>query len=120
SNEVYTIVEESALPVGGMPELYKFLSTNMLYPRASRINGVEGKVLVEFVVEPDGTITSLNVLKGVDPAIDAEALRVMALSPKWTPAKNKGVLVRQKLVLPINFSLGNKEDTKKKTSSLDN
>ncbi|HYF69393.1 MAG TPA: M56 family metallopeptidase [Ohtaekwangia sp.] len=119
SNETYTIVEESAAPVGGMPALYDFLSENITYPKESRASGIEGKVLVGFVVEPDGTITSLSVLKGVDPAIDAEALRVMALSPKWTPAKNKGMLVRQKLVLPINFSLGDKEDTKKKTSSLE-
>ena len=114
---VFTIVEKTATPRDGMPGLYKFLSDEVSYPDEARKQGVEGKVFVEFIVETDGSISNVTVKKGVHAAIDAEAIRVMSLSPKWTPGSQKGVAVRQKMIIPINFSLGN-DNGLKKTSSL--
>jgi TonB family protein len=116
-DNVYTIVEKSASFPDGMPGLYNFLADQIEYPSEARKAGVEGKVFVEFIIETDGAISNVTIKKGVHQAIDAEAVRVMSLSPKWNPGTQKGVAVRQKLILPINFSLGN-ENELKKTSSL--
>jgi TonB family protein len=118
SDEVYTIVEESASPVGGMPALFDFLGKNMKYPTKAAQDQVEGVVMIEFVVQPDGQITDAVVKKGVEASLDAEALRVVQQLPAWNPGKNEGVVVRQKMVLPISFKLS--ADQKKKTSSLNN
>jgi TonB family protein len=103
---VYTVVDQTAEPDGGMPKFYEFMQQNLIYPTKVREKGVEGKVFVSFIVEVDGSISDVSVTKGVDPDLDAEAIRVIKASPKWIAAKNNGVPVRQRLVLPMNFSLG--------------
>jgi TonB family protein len=103
---VYDVAEESAAPDGGITRLYEFLSTNMKYPAVARQKGLEGKVFVSFIVEPDGTLSNVIVAKSVNTLLDAEAVRVIQSSPKWVPGKNKGVPIRQKMVIPIHFSLG--------------
>jgi TonB family protein len=104
-SDVYTIAEEPASFVGGQPAMWEYMGNNMKYPKEAKDAGIEGKVMVEFIVETDGRITNTKVLAGVAPALDAEALRIVSESPAWNPAKNNGTVVRQRFVLPINFRL---------------
>jgi len=105
-DEVFTIVEESAGPKGGYASWNKYLSEKIKYPAQARRMGVEGKVFVEFVVGKDGNITEARVIKGIGAGCDEEALRVVQQAPAWTPGKQRGKPVRQKMVLPITFKLG--------------
>lgn len=111
-DNVYTVVEESATPAGGIPGFYGFLSQNISYPKEAREKGLQGKVFVSFIVETDGALSDLQVSKGVSTDLDAEAIRVLKLSPRWIPAKNKGAIVRQRMVLPINFMLDQQKEKK--------
>jgi protein TonB len=105
-DEIFTIVEESAAPRGGYAAWNKYLSEKIKYPAQARRMGVEGKVFVEFVVGKDGNITDAKVIKGIGAGCDEEALRVVQQAPAWTPGKQRGKPVRQKMVLPITFKLG--------------
>lgn len=105
-DEIFTVVEESASPSGGMEGLGQFLGENMLYPEESRKAGKEGTVFVEFVVNTNGSLSDFKTLKGVEPSMDEEALRVVKLMPNWNPGKQRGKVVRQRFVLPIKFKLG--------------
>ncbi len=106
-DDVYTIVDESASFPGGMDALYKFVGSEISYPEDARKKGISGKVFIEFIVEPDGSVTNVGVKKSLHESIDQEAVRVITNSPKWIPGKQNGKAVRQKLVLPVVFSLGN-------------
>jgi TonB family protein len=103
--EVFTIVEESATPEGGFPVLYEYIAANLKYPQEARMKGIEGKVFVEFTVNKDGTLQDIQAVKGIGAGCDAEAVKVMNGSPKWKPASQRGKVVRQRMVLPINFKL---------------
>ena len=92
---------------GGMAECMKWLGQNIKYPAEAKEKGVQGRVIVQMVVEKDGTITNAKVVRGVDPLLDAEALRVVNQSPKWKPGMQKGEAVRVKYTLPIMFRLSN-------------
>ena len=105
--EVFQVVEEMPEFPGGMAECMKWLNQNIKYPADAKEKGVQGRVIVQFVVEKDGTIVNAKVVRGVDPDLDAEALRVVNQSPKWKPGKQKGEAVRVKYTLPIMFRLGN-------------
>lgn len=105
--EVFMVVEEMPEFPGGMGECMKWLGQNIKYPADAKEKGVEGRVIVQFVVEKDGTIVNAKVVRGVDPDLDAEALRVVNQSPKWKPGKQKGEAVRVKYTLPIMFKLDN-------------
>ena len=105
--EVFMVVEEMPEFPGGMGECMKWLGQNIKYPADAKEKGVQGRVIVQFVVEKDGTIVNAKVVRGVDPDLDAEALRVVNQSPKWKPGKQKGEAVRVKYTLPIMFRLGN-------------
>ncbi len=107
SEDVFTIVEETATYPGGMTEWHEFVAQNFQYPAQARRLGVEGKVFVQFVVEKDGSLGEFQVLKGIGAGCDAEAMRVMALSKPWNPAKQRGKIVRQRMVMPIIFKLSN-------------
>lgn len=104
TDEIFTIVEENAEPMGGMPSFYKYLRDNMKYPAVARRTGVEGKVLVSFIVGKDGAISEVSVLKGIGAGCDEEAIRVMANAPPWKAGKQRGKPVRQRCVLPIKFA----------------
>jgi len=106
NGEVFTIVEDTATPTGGMDEFYKYVAHNLKYPAQARRLGVEGKVFIEFVVQTDGSITDVKTINGIGAGCDQEAIKVIQSSPNWTPGKNKGVVVKQRVVLPISFSLG--------------
>jgi TonB family protein len=111
-DNVFTVVEESASPSGGINDFYAFLAKNISYPKESREKGVQGKVFVSFIVEADGALSDFQVVEGVSSDLDAEALRVVKLSPKWNPAKHEGAIVRQRMVLPINFLIEEKKENK--------
>ena len=90
---------------GGEKELFKFLSDNTNYPEISKSNNSQGKVLIEFVIEKNGEISNVKVLKSVDPYIDAEAIRVVKEMPKWIPGKQLNEKVRVRQRLPLKFKL---------------
>ena len=90
---------------GGNPELFDFLNSNIKYPEISIKNNSQGKVIIEFVVEENGEISNIKVLKGVDPFIDAESIRVVNQMPKWIPGKQLDEKVRVRQRLPIKFKL---------------
>ena len=101
----YEAVEEKPEYPGGMGELSKLLSSNLKYPLISQENGVQGEVLVQFVVDKEGNIEEVTVFKGVDPYLDAEALRVIKMMPKWKPGKHEGKEVNVKCTIPVGFRL---------------
>lgn len=105
-NNIYEVVEQMPeFPNGGMAGLMNFISKNLKYPIVCQKSGVQGKVLISFVINKDGSATDFRVVSSVDKYLDNEALRVLNLMPKWTPGKLKGVPVRVKYIVPINFRL---------------
>jgi len=104
-DEIFTIVEETATPKGGMAAFYKFVGSKLKYPPQANRMGVEGKVYVEFVINRDGSIVDARVVRGIGAGCDEEAVRVVASSPAWNPGKQRGKAVRQKYTLPIIFKL---------------
>ncbi|MDE6697801.1 MAG: energy transducer TonB, partial [Muribaculaceae bacterium] len=102
---IYIAVEQSAEFPGGLSSLYKWLSQNIRYPEVAQLNDIQGRVVVRFVVEKDGSIGEASIYQGVDKHPDKEALRVVRNMPKWYPAKNSGVPVRSYFMIPINFRL---------------
>ncbi|MBL7859547.1 MAG: TonB family protein [Cyclobacteriaceae bacterium] len=109
--DIFIIVEESAHPKGGMEEFYRHLATVINYPAEARQKGIEGRVFVEFVVNTNGSISDVVVIKGIGSGCDEEAARVVALANPWNPGMVKGQVVRQRMVVPIIFKLSN-SDTK--------
>ncbi len=104
-DEIFTIVEQKPSPVGGLQAFYQYVSENMKYPQAaSRIN-VQGRVFVQFVVEKDGSLTDIQVVKGIGAGCDEEAIRVLESAPNWVPGKQRGRPVRVRMILPIVFKL---------------
>lgn len=106
TDEIFTIVEESAAPKGGMGAFYQYVKDKMKYPPQARRMGIDGKVFVEFVVNKDGSITDVKAVKGIGAGCDEEAVRVVQGAPSWTPGKQRGKPVKQRMVLPITFKLG--------------
>ncbi|MDH5382609.1 MAG: energy transducer TonB, partial [Cyclobacteriaceae bacterium] len=105
TDEIFTIVEDPAMPEGGYESFYKYIQTNMLYPETARNNNIEGRVFIQFVVDTDGSITQVQAVKGIGAGCDEEAIRVISGSPKWKPAYQRGITVKQRIVLPITFKL---------------
>ena len=103
--QIFQVVEEMPEFPGGMGECMKFLSKNIKYPTISQENGVQGRVIVQFVVNRDGSIVDPVVVRGVDPYLDKEALRVISMMPKWKPGKQRGKAVRVKYTVPVMFRL---------------
>ena len=105
-DQIFTIVENPAEPVGGYPKFYKFIKKKLKYPKQARRMGVEGKVYVQFIIDKTGAITNVKVMKGVGAGCDEEALRVIKMAPKWKAGKQRGRAVKQRIVVPIVFKLG--------------
>ena len=103
--EIFEVVEEMPEFPGGPAEMMKYLNNNIRYPTIAQENGIEGRVIVQFVVNSDGTIVDANVVRSVDPFLDKEALRVINSMPKWKPGKQRGKSVRVKYTLPVMFRL---------------
>jgi TonB family protein len=103
SDKVYTFVEQSAEPVGGLERFYQWIRRTMKYPASVRTGEIEGNVLVKFVIEPTGAITNPTIVKGLDSDCDNEAIRLMSMAPKWKPGRMSGKAVRQNYTMPISF-----------------
>lgn len=103
--EIFTVVEEQPGYPGGEEARIAFLQQNIKYPEEAKELGIQGKVFVTFVVEVDGSITAVQVLRGIGGGCDEEAVRVVKSMPKWVPGKQRGVPVRVQFNLPIKFTL---------------
>ena len=90
---------------GGQRALMSRINSNLKYPVAAEENGIQGKVLCSFVVERDGSISDVRVVRGVDPSLDREAVRVLKQMPHWIPGKKNGSVVRVRINVPVTFSL---------------
>ena len=101
------IIETPPEPKGGIAGFMKFVSSNLKYPKEARKQKIQGKVFVEFVVSNDGTVKpeSVRIVKGLCESIDKESVRVIKLSPKWTPGTQNGQPVNARMVIPLIFSL---------------
>ena len=104
-NKVFEVVEQMPSFPGGPSALMKYLSENIKYPVVAQENGVQGRVVVSFVVERDGSITDVKVARSVDPSLDREAMRVVRSMPHWNPGKQNGSAVRVKYNVPVSFRL---------------
>jgi len=103
--EVFTIVEEMPSYPGGDLKMYEYLGKNIKYPQIARESGIQGRVFVNFVVEPDGSVSNVKVLRGIGGGCDEEAIRVVKSMPKWKPGKQRGKAVRVSYTLPVVFKL---------------
>jgi periplasmic protein TonB len=103
--EIFTVVEEQPGYPGGEEARISYLQQNIKYPEEAKELGIQGKVFVTFVVEVDGSITDVRVLRGIGGGCDEEAIRVVKSMPKWVPGKQRGVPVRVQFNLPIKFTL---------------
>ena len=110
---IFQVVEEMPQFPGGMGEAMKFLAKNMKYPVAAQQAKIEGRVIVQFVVEKDGSVSDVKVMRGVNSELDAEAIRVVSMMPKWIPGKQRGKAVAVKYTMPIMFRLKTPEAPKK-------
>ena len=104
-NGIHQVCEEMPEFPGGMQECMKWLGKNIKYPTTAQEKGIQGRVIMQFVVERDGSITEPKVVRGVDPDLDKEALRVISIMPNWKPGKHKGEAVRVKYTLPVMYRL---------------
>lgn len=117
NNPVFEVVEiMPEFPDGGMSGLMQFLSKNIQYPINAQKNHTQGRVTVQFVVNKDGSISEPKIIRGVDPDLDGEAIRVISLMPKWKPGMQKGQPVRVKYTVPVMFRLS--DDGQKRSISL--
>ena len=105
NQKVFDVVEQMPEYPGGIQALFEYLSQNVKYPVDAEKQKVEGRVIATFIVETDGTINNVEVVKPVFPSLDAEAIRVLSAMPKWTPGKQSGKEVSVKYTVPINFNL---------------
>lgn len=105
SDEVYTTVEEAPTYLGGVKEMYQFIGKNLKYPKEAQRNNIKGKVFIKFVVRKDGSISDMSILQGIGYGCEEEAMRVIAMMPKWSPGKQNGVPVNTYFTMPIAFAL---------------
>ncbi|WP_298455796.1 energy transducer TonB [uncultured Prevotella sp.] len=104
-NKVFDVVEEQPSFPGGQGALMAWLRDNIKYPVVAAENGIEGKVIVQFVVGKNGSISNVKVVKSIDPSLDREAVRVVSSMPSWTPGKQNGTSVNVRYTLPVTFKL---------------
>lgn len=103
--EIFTVVEEMPSFPGGLQELMKFISKEVKYPAEAQEKGIQGRVILSMVIDKEGNVNDIKVLRGVDPLLDNEAIRVIKSMPKWTPGKQKGKAVNVKYTIPVSFKL---------------
>jgi tonB family C-terminal domain len=111
--KVYDLVDEMPSFPGGLEELYKWIDNNVQYPAVARENGIEGRVILKFIVEKDGSLSDSTVIHSVHPMVDREALRLVGQMPKWNPGKRAGIPVRVRCCLPIKFKQGESKPSEK-------
>lgn len=103
--EVFVVVEEEPEFPGGMEALYRYLASNIKYPENAKKERIQGKVYVSFVIEKDGSVSNIKVLRDIGGGCGEEAVRVVKQMPKWKPGRQRGKRVRTQYNLPINFNL---------------
>ena len=103
--DVFDVVEQMPEFPGGQQELMNFLMKNVKYPKVAQDKGTQGRVILQFVVNKDGSVVEPTVVKSVSPELDQEALRVIKMMPKWQPGKQNGEVVRVKYTIPVSFRL---------------
>ena len=103
--EIFEVVEQNPAFPGGDKALLEWLQKNLKYPSSAQENGIQGRVMVSFVVNKDGSVVDPKVIRSVDAALDKEAMRVVSAMPKWIPGKQRGKTVRVKYTLPVTFRL---------------
>ncbi len=104
-DEIFTVVEQQSEPVGGNEAFQRYLAENLAYPNKAARLGIQGRVFVKFVVEKDGSLTDIQIVKGIGAGCDEEAIRVISKAAKWKPGKQRGKTVRTYRIIPINFVL---------------
>lgn len=109
---IFEVVEKMPAFPGGMDALFKYLSNNIKYPEGAKAKGIQGRVTLQFVVNQDGSISDVKTLRGVEPSLDAEAIRVARSMPAWKPGMQRGQNVRVKYTMPVVFNLQGKKDAK--------
>lgn len=105
AQDVYEKVDEMPVPPGGMDGWIKHLTENLKYPQAAKDAKTEGMVVLTFIVKEDGSVSDVEILRGIGSGCDEEGKRVVEISPKWTPGKIGGKAVNTRMTLPINFKL---------------
>ena len=105
TNKVYDKVEVMPEYPGGMEALFEYMKNNVKYPEKAKEQKIEGRVVVGFIVEKDGSVTDVHIAKSIDPSLDKEAIRLVESMPKWIPGKSNGSNVRCKYTIPITFKL---------------
>ena len=105
NQKVFDVVEQMPEYPGGIQALFEYLQQNVKYPEDAVKQKIEGRVIATFVVETDGSINNVEVVKPAFPSLDAEAVRVLSAMPKWTPGMQSGKVVRVKYTVPINFNM---------------
>ena len=103
--EIFVFVEENPVFPNGEENMYKYLGSNIKYPKDALENGIQGTVVVKFVVEKDGTISNVKAIRKIGGGCDEEAVRVVKRMPRWKPGKQRGKPVRTEFTLPIQFKL---------------
>ncbi|MDL2255834.1 energy transducer TonB [Parabacteroides sp. OttesenSCG-928-K15] len=104
-DHIFTVVEKAPMFPGGEAALLKFVTGAIKYPIIAQENGIQGRVVVTFVVNRDGSVVDAEIVRGQDPSLDKEALRVIGTMPKWSPGEQRGKPVRVKYTMPIHFRL---------------
>ncbi len=105
TNQIFTVVEEMPQFPGGETALMQYIAKGIKYPVIAQENGIQGRVVVSFVINKDGKVVDAQVVRGVDPSLDKEALRVIGTLPAWKPGKQRGKPVRVKYTVPVLFRL---------------
>lgn len=106
-DNIFTVVQEKPEFPGGDAALFKFIGDNIKYPSEAENNNIQGRVILKFVVNPDGSVDKIELLKGVDPLLDSEAVRVVKTLPRFRPGKQNGIPVHVWFILPVYFRLEN-------------
>ena len=104
-DEVFVVVEEQAEFPGGMDSMYAYIVKNLKYPELAKEKGIQGRVFVQFVIEKDGSISNVKILRGIGGGCDEAAVEMVKNMPKWKPGKQRGKPVRFQFTLPIKFEL---------------
>ncbi|HIZ01521.1 MAG TPA: TonB family protein [Candidatus Bacteroides merdipullorum] len=113
---VYEVVEQAPAFPGGPQAMRKFIKENLQYPQIAKENGIEGRVILQFVVDETGQVTDPKVVRSIDPSLDAEAIRLVSSMPRWTPGQQDGKAVAVRYTMPVTFSLGKDEAQPQKQS----
>ena len=104
-DKVYTVCDVMPEFPGGQDKLLQYLASSIKYPAEAIEKKEEGRVTLSYIVEKDGSISNVEVIRSVSPSLDAEAIRIVKAMPKWTPAKSKGEIVRVKYTVPVTFRM---------------